>query len=360
MIHVLMVEDSPSVRLLLHQILESDPDICVVHSVASGEEALLYLARTDRPPVHVVTMDIVMPGMDGFSATRRIMETTPLPIVIVSAAYKPDEAESSFKAMDAGAVAIVEKPVAPTHPDYSTIAAYMTETVKLMAAVKVVTRFPRLLKRSTVPLSPASFSPFFSPLVPGKTGNISRDFEVLAIGASTGGPPVILAILTALTPHFPLPVLIVQHISQGFVTGLAQWLENSSGMPVHVASAGEMCRPGHVYLAPDNCHMGLTYGLRILLNQSNPEKGQRPSVSFLFRSLTQVCGKRVIGVLLTGMGSDGATELKEMREAGAVTFAQNEESCIVYGMPGEAVKLDGADYVLPPMGIVEKIRAIVN
>ncbi len=354
MIHVLIVEDSPSVRLLLHRILESDADIRVVHRVASGEEALLYLANPDRPVVHVVTMDIVMPGMDGFSATRRIMETTPLPIVIVSAAYKPDEVEHSFKAIDAGAVAIVEKPVAPTHPDYPAIAANMVETVKLMAAVKVVTRFPRNLKHAATPLSSLPLSPV------AINSKAERHYDLLAIGASTGGPPVLLTILTTLTPSFPLPVLIVQHISQGFVAGLAQWLENGAGIPVHVATEGEICRPGHVYLAPDNCHMGITFGLRILLDKSNPEKGQRPSVAFLFRSVTRVLAKQAIGVLLTGMGCDGAEQLKEMKEAGALTFAQNEESCVVYGMPGEAVKLNGADYVLPPLALAEKIRACIK
>lgn len=328
MIKVLIVEDSLSVRMLLLQILESDPQIRVVGMTDSGEAALRFLDK-NKANIDVVTMDIIMAGMDGFTATRHIMESTPLPIVVVSAAYKPDEAENSFKAMEAGAAAIIEKPVSLTHPDYPRIASELIETVKIMSEVKVVTRWARNRERRTVLTAVSSTSRFIGAV---------KKMELLVIGSSTGGPPVLQTILSTLGRDFPLPVLIVQHIGPGFVQGLARWLESETALTVHIPIAGEVCRPGHVYLAPDDYHMGIGSGCRIVLDASPPENGQRPSVSYLFRSPAHHYPGTVIGVLLTGMGNDGAKELKLIKESGSVTFAQDEESCVVFGMPGEAVK----------------------
>jgi two-component system chemotaxis response regulator CheB len=351
MTNVLIVEDSPTARMLLQRILDSDALLNVVAAVDSGEAALDYLSSFNRPPVHVITMDIVMPGLDGFTATQRIMETTPLPIVIVSAAYKPDEAELSFKAINAGAVAIVEKPVSPSHPDYPRVSAKMVETLRLMSEVKVITRFPRNRQRET---APASYAPA------GSKPYSQRAADLVVIGSSTGGPPAVHTILSRLSPGLTVPLLIVQHISRGFVEGLARWLEKGAGLPVHIPADGDLCRPGHVYLAPDDCHMGICTGDRICLEKSQPEYGQRPSVAHLFRSAARHYPKNSIGILLSGMGNDGAAELKLMKDAGAITIAQDEESCVVYGMPWEAVKIDGATYVLPPELIAQKIKYITG
>jgi two-component system chemotaxis response regulator CheB len=349
MIKVLIVEDSLPVRMLLKQILESDPEIRVVRLLDSGEAALRFLEK-NKGDVDVVTMDIIMPGMDGFTTTRYIMESTPLPIVVVSAAYKPDEAENSFKAMEAGAVAIIEKPVALTHPDYPRIAKEMIETVKIMSEVKVVTRWARSRERRTVLTAVSSTSRFIGAV---------KKMELLVIGSSTGGPPVLQTILSALGRDFPLPVLIAQHISPGFVQGLARWLESETGLIAHIPNPGEVCLPGHVYLAPDDYHMGIGSGCRIVLDASPPENGQRPSVSYLFRSAAHHYPGTGIGVLLTGMGNDGAEELKMIKESGSITIAQDEESCVVFGMPGEAVKINAAHFVLPPVQIAEKILEII-
>jgi two-component system chemotaxis response regulator CheB len=358
MIKVLIVEDSLSVRMLLQQILEADPQVRVAGMVDSGEAALRFLEK-NKTAVDVVTMDIVMPGMDGFTATRRIMETTPLPIVIVSSAYKPYEAENSFKAVEAGAVAIIEKPVAPTHPDYLRIAAEMIETVKIMSEVKVVTRWTR--GRERVPTGKPAVVPGNLPIIKRRQGT-----NLLVIGSSTGGPPVLQTILYTLFQEsgepreFPLPILIVQHISPGFVEGLAYWLQQGTGFPVHIPRHGDVCLPGHVYLAPDAYHMGIGLGYRIILDQAPTENGQRPSVSYLFRSAAAHYPNTCIGVLLTGMGHDGAVELKMIKESGSCTIAQDEESCVVFGMPGEAVKIDAAHFVLPPRQIAREILKIVK
>lgn len=353
MIRVLIVEDSLSVRLLLQEILESSPDLQVVGSVDSGEAALQFLEN--HPPhrqPHIVTMDIVMEGMDGFTATRRIMECYPLPIVIVSAAFKPQEAELSFKAIDAGAVAIIEKPVAPSHPDYVRVADNLIKTVRLMSEVKVVTRWAR--QKTDQPTHPAPAKPVLPTTLP------TLPIEVIVIGTSTGGPPVLKTLLSILPHQVPVPLLVVQHITRGFIEGMGYWLQNATGFPVHIPRNGDTCQPGHVYLAPDDYHMAIDAGKRISLSASPPENGHRPSVSFLFRSAAQFFPRTTLGILLTGMGNDGALELRLIKDAGSITIAQDEASCIVFGMPGEAVKNNAAHFVLPPEAIAWKISHILE
>jgi two-component system chemotaxis response regulator CheB len=186
------------------------------------------------------------------------------------------------------------------------------------------------------------------------------DIWVAAIGASTGGPVVLQTILSRLPQHYPIPLLLVQHMAPGFVQGFIEWLAQSTPLPIHVASQGESLLPGHVYVAPDGWHMGVASGGRVMLSQEPPENGARPSVSVLFRSVAKVFGKHAVGVLLTGMGRDGAEELKSLKDRGAVTIAQDEDSSTVHGMPGAAIKLEAATYVLPPQGIAEVLKRLVT
>ncbi len=345
MIKVVVVEDSPVVRDLLTFILSSDPAIQVIGTAHDGEEAIRAV-REKRPDV--VTMDIVMPNMDGFEATRIIMETTPTPIVIVSASWNPQEVEKTFRAMEAGALAAIAKPVGVAHPDYKKHTKELIRIIKLMSEVKVIKR--RLQERKGTVISGKSTAGMISPAMP--------DLKIVAIGASTGGPPAIEAILAGLPKDFPAPLLIVQHIAAGFVQGFADWLANSSGLPVKIAVHGEHLLPGCAYIAPDEFQMGVENGGRIILSRGEPENGLRPSVSWMFRSVNEVFGKNAIGVLLTGMGKDGAEELKRMKERGAMTIVQDKESSIVYGMPGEAVAIDAAAYVLSPAGIAEFLSGL--
>jgi two-component system chemotaxis response regulator CheB len=166
--------------------------------------------------------------------------------------------------------------------------------------------------------------------------------------------------LTGLPKDFSIPVLIVQHIAAGFVQGFADWLAQSAGFSTHVASAGEDLRPGHVYIAPDGYHMGVRSACRIVLSQDEPENGLRPSISYLFRSVAQVFGPNAVGILLTGMGKDGAEELRLLKEKGAVTIVQDKDSSVVHGMPGEAIKLDAARQVLPPERIATTLASLAK
>jgi two-component system, chemotaxis family, protein-glutamate methylesterase/glutaminase len=190
--------------------------------------------------------------------------------------------------------------------------------------------------------------------------NRTAKVEFIGIGASTGGPPVLQSILAGLPKDFPIPILAVQHIAPGFLPGLVEWLEQTTGLNVHIAGHGDRALPAHVYLAPDGMHMGLSPGASIHLSKSDPESGVRPAISYLFRTLAGVCGMRAAGVLLTGMGRDGAAELKLMRDKGAITIAQDRESSVVHGMPGEAIALGGATHVLPAGRIAAALLLIAR
>lgn len=332
MIRVLIVDDSPVVSQMLSYILSSDPAISVLGVASHGEEAI---AMTASLKPDIVTMDIVMPGLDGFEATRRIMENTPVPIIIVSSSYNPSEITKAFRAIEAGALSILTKPVGIGHPFYEKQARELINTVKALYDIKMVTRKPRIAPAKEV--------------IANTEKEIARqEIRMIAIGASTGGPPVIQTILAGLPKTLPVPITIVQHITQGFTAGFASWLSDTTGFIVRVPENGENCLPGKVYVAPDNAHMVVDHGGRILLNNDPPDNGLKPSVAHLFNSTARVFREKAVGVLLTGMGRDGAEGLKMMRDMGAVTIAQDRESSIVFGMNGEAVRLGSAQYVLPP------------
>ncbi len=325
--------------------LEADPGFEVIGTAKNGAEAVEALANKKAD---VVTMDVHMPAMDGFEATRQIMERHPVPIVIVTASANPRDVATSFRVMEAGAVAIVDKPAGPRHEKFDSMCAELVRTVKLMSEVRVVRRTSRP--------RPAGAPQAATPQIPGAP----HETKIVAIGASTGGPLVLRTILTGLMPNFSVPVLIVQHIAAGFTPGLAEWLSQATGMPVQIASQGKIPLPGHAYISPDGRHMLVEKSGRISFDMEPPEHGMRPSVSKLFRSVTNVFGPTAAGVLLTGMGRDGADELLRMKEKGAVTFAQDAESSIVFGMPGEAVKLNAATYILPPERIATALLFLVN
>ena len=348
MIKVLIVDDSPTVREYMKHIIDSDKDLEVAGVAKDGAEAV-ELVRMNPPDV--VTMDIHMPRMDGYKATRKIMELHPLPIVIVSASWNSKDVEKTFQAMEAGAVAAVEKPKGPGHPESKRMVSQVIETVKLMSEVKVVRRFAKYKRSSDT-------TPVMTPqkvLMPAPS-----KVDIVAVGASTGGPPVIRTILSSLKPDFPVPILIVQHIASGFLHGFMEWLGKTTSCRVRLPAHGERIKRGHVYFAPDGFHMGITSNCRIVLDKSYPENGLKPSVSYLFRSISENFGSRAVGVLLTGMGKDGSCELKMMKKRGSVTIAQDKESSVVHGMPGEAIKIGAVNHILSPKDIAAYLNMLVN
>ena len=339
MIKALIVDDSKVIQEFLAHLLSSDPDIQVVGIASSGYEAI-ELVRGKKPDV--ITMDLHMPGMDGYEATRIIMETYPTPIVIVSGSSNKKEVTNTFRLLEAGALAVVIRPPGFEHPQFAASRKELIQTVKLMSEVKVVRLFPRSRKEQIKP-----------PRLVQTFENDLKRIQVIAIGASTGGPMALQIILSRLPEDLPVPVLIVQHIAKGFVKGFHTWLSGTSGIKLKIAEDGEPISAGIGYIAPDNFHMGVSRGSKIEISNQPPENGLKPSASYLFRSVAQTFGPNALGVLLTGMGKDGADELKAMKDKGALTVVQNEESSVVFGMPGEALRIGAADQALSPERIAE-------
>lgn len=329
-IRVVIADDSPVARDLLVYVLESDPRVQVVGVVGNGEEAIAAVLEC-KPDILI--MDFHMPRMNGLEATRQIMETCPLPIVIATASSSPSESASAFQLLEAGALAIVEKPMAIDHPAHEAIARDLLRMVMAMSEIKVVRRWRRHG-------GAAAKTP------PRVAAPDTKAIGLVAIGGSTGGTTVLKTILCALPRDFPVPILIVQHISAGFTAGLVEWLARASGRPVHIAAHGQLPIPGQAYVAPDGQHLEVDRDGSIRLTCDAPVNGHRPSVSVLFRSVAHALGGNAVGVLLTGMGKDGAAELGALRNAGAATIAQDKDSSVVHGMPGEAIRLKAAKYVL--------------
>ncbi|SFM92660.1 chemotaxis-specific protein-glutamate methyltransferase CheB [Thermodesulforhabdus norvegica] len=343
---LLIVDDSPTWRSYLRYIFEKDGYFDVIGTAVDGLDAL---EKTRLLVPDVITMDIEMPRMNGIEASRRIMEFHPVPIIIVSDFWETEAVKKAFDAMEIGAVAGVQKPsmIVSERAGAEQISV-LVRTVKLMSEVPVIRR---------------------SRLKPGsryeeKDGGTAASFEgvskvrLVVIGASTGGPVVLKEIFSRLPANFPLPIAVVQHIAPGFITGFVKWLEQASPLRFSEACHGEELLPGTVYLAPDGVHMEVDHRLIVRLTDGPAEHGVKPSVSVLFRSVAKNLGPHAVGVLLTGMGKDGAEELLAMRRAGAITIAQDEDSSLVFGMPGEAVRLSGATMVLPPERIARYLMKL--
>jgi two-component system chemotaxis response regulator CheB len=327
-VRVLVVDDSPTMRRLLVEILRADAEIDVIGQATDGVEAVEMVKRLHPD---IVTMDVQMPNLDGFAATKRIMVEAPTPILITTS-VDPRSLSVSLEAVRMGALAVQAKPGDPLAPGFEAEAQEMVRQVKAMSRVKVVRHYD--------PRPPAPSSPSVAALhdVPA---------EVVAIAASTGGPAAIHVILTGLPADFPVPILVVQHISRGFSPGFAGWLDKASAVRVKLAEEGEVLRPGTVYVGIDDHHLGVTASRRIQLSTADPVGGFRPSATVLFDSVAAAYGNRAVAVVLTGMGRDGVDGLRAIRRLGGRTIAEAEATAVVYGMPGAAVQAGLADFILP-------------
>ena len=343
MIRVLIVEDSPTARLLLTRLLESDPGIEVVGTANDGEEGV---ARALELRPDLITMDIRMPRVDGLEATRRIMEQAPTPIVVVSASVDTADLPFTFNAIEAGALEVLEKPSNYGSPNFEALCERLVTTVKLMAEVKVVRR------RARPPTG----------TLPGYTFDRlhTRPPALLVVGASTGGPTALATVLKALPNDFALPMLVVQHIAAGFLPGLVSWLQTASALPLKVAAEGESILPGQVYFAPEDRHLVVLARGMLGTNPAAPVSHVRPSATVLFKSAAQVYGAEVAGLLLTGMGDDGAAGLKAIHDMGGPTVAQDEATSVVYGMPKVAAELGAVDHIVPLDKIAASLVALAH
>ncbi len=351
MLRVLITDDSPTARELIQGILGADPGIEIVGCATNGAEAVRL---TDELHPDVVTMDIHMPVLNGLEATAQIMAQCPTPIVIVSATTLVHDVEWAMSALQAGALTLLMKPSGPNTPGFDAAAKELVETVKAMAGVKVVRRRDRAAPR-------AQFELQVEPEVePSVTPAVTRGIRVIAMAASTGGPPALLKILSCLPADFPVPVLIVQHIASGFTEGFVTWLDVALPLSVKMAEQHERLRGGVVYVAPENQHLGVAGGRQILLSDAGRIGGFRPSATHLFESVGRMYHKQSIGVILTGMGNDGVDGLCTLKSSGGHVIAQDEQSSVVFGMPGEANKAGIVDALLPLDQICDEIMRIVG
>jgi two-component system, chemotaxis family, protein-glutamate methylesterase/glutaminase len=325
---VLVCEDSRAYATALARFLDHDEGIEVVGTAASGEQAIAEVARL-RPDL--LTLDMQLPGMDGLQVVQRLMAESPLPIVILSGTVAKGS-ERAVEALAAGALDVLPKD------------RLRLDRLDDMWAQAMRSRLRRLSSMRVGRIARAA---------PARAAAISRAVGVVGIGASTGGPPVLEAILGALPEDFPVPVLVVQHMAPGFIEGFARWLDRKLPVPVALAEDGARVKPG-VWFAGDGSHLTLSQSGRFALDDETTG-AHRPSIDILLESLARAAGAEALGVVLTGMGKDGAEGAAAIRRAGGLAIAQDEASSVVYGMP-RAVAEDGADLVLSPAEIASTLR----
>ncbi|ADH89290.1 response regulator receiver modulated CheB methylesterase [Ancylobacter novellus DSM 506] len=350
-IRVLLAEDSRSQREAISWVIGNAPYLELVGEAANGAEAVDMVEQLQPD---IVLMDCHMPVMDGIEATRVIMGRCPVPIVVTSATFDVNDVHPGLEALHEGALAIVPKPLDPAAENFDRLAEELCLTLKLMADVKVVRRLPpRRSAANPRPPRETAERPADRP-APVRE---AREIRIVAVGASTGGPPVVLDILRRLGPRLDVPMLLVQHMSPGFIVGFASWLTRGSGLPVEVAAANVVAAPGRVYVAPEGHHLGIDRRGRLTLDDGPPENGFRPSVSCLFRSVADAFGREALAILLTGMGQDGAEGLAYVGQKGGVTAAQDKDSSVVFGMPAAAIRMGAAQRVLAPPDIAKFVVA---
>lgn len=336
-IRVLVVDDSAMARELLIAILSTDPDVCVVGEAADGQEAL---RKTQALQPDLITMDIEMPIMDGLEAIEQIMASHAVPILVVT---NKDDADIAYRAISKGALELVEKPTIDLED-----AKVFVAKVKLLSRVKVITHIRqrgRVASRQTSPTPPAGHS---------RGGD-----TVIAIAVSTGGPRALATLLPALPADFPWPIVIAQHMSDGFVRGMASWLNGLAHVSVKESTEHELLRGGTVYLAPSTHHMEIHGGGRVVFRERREQDIYHPSCDRLLTSVAHAYQERSVGIILTGMGHDGVLGMDHIKKAGGLTIAQDEGSCLLFGMPKVAIQHGCIDKILPLNDMSHELMRLV-
>ncbi|RLB48824.1 MAG: chemotaxis response regulator protein-glutamate methylesterase [Deltaproteobacteria bacterium] len=339
-VRVLIADDSELARVVLHRLLSSDPEIEVVGMATRGDEVA---DMVERLAPDIVTMDLRMPGLDGLAATAEIMKRCPTPVIIVTSSGIVGRKDDVFASFKYGVVDVIQKPDAVGS---SPAALTLIEKVKILSRVRV----------SGDVWSPGLRSKSLRPLVKP----VWRDTRAIGVGASTGGPRALHRVLTGLPADLPMPVFVVQHMSEGFVPGFAEWLGVDLALDLRIAQDGDRPRPGQVLLAPGGANMLVDERFIVRLNKDPPETGILPSVDVLLLSLARTYGADALGVVLTGIGKDGAQGMAAMKAAGGVTLVQDERSCVVFGMPNAAIAVGAVDEVLSLDLIADRLLTLTG
>ena len=350
-IRVLIIDDSALTRKILREILSSDDEIEVVATAMDP-----YIARNKIKQLNpdVLTLDVEMPRMNGINFLKNLMRLRPMPVVMISSLTQ-NGADTALEALGLGAVDYIGKPDAINGSSLADYSEEIISKIKMAASIN---------HAHTVHASPVPEETRPETRQPDKKLRTDKNHPIVVIGASTGGTEAIKEIITSLKPDI-YSVIVVQHIPSAFSSAFAERINRFSTLEVCEAINGQKVLPGHVYIAPGDQHLELVHDTNnrhyhCKLTDDDPVNRHRPSVDVLFRSVCESVNSEAIGILLTGMGSDGASGLKQMRDMGAITIAQDEQSSVVWGMPGEAVKLQAADFVLPLDKIADKVTTLVN
>jgi len=332
-IRVLLVDDSPIALAILQRILASAPEIQVVGTAVNGRAALDMIPALQP---NVICTDLHMPLMDGLEFTRWVMDRFPRPILVLSVSVQKEQTANIFQLLEAGAIDVMAKPRGKVTGDY-----FELDAQELIGKIKVLAGVVAIRRRWKEPHQ--RIAPDF--------GNVSTieaaPPDIIGIGASTGGPQAFQEILSHLPGSLPVPLLCVQHISEGFLQGMVDWLGGKCALKVMTAMTGILPRPGTIYFPREGTHLVLDRQGRLECSTGPLFDGHRPSISVTFKSMARFYGKNAAGVLLTGMGRDGVDGLGAIVKAGGTTIAQDEESSTVFGMPKEAIAANAARYILP-------------
>ncbi|EKD27932.1 MAG: hypothetical protein ACD_79C00494G0002 [uncultured bacterium] len=342
MIKVLVVEDSPTAREMIETILQTSPEIKVIAKVSNGRECINFLNSSQVKP-DLITTDIKMPVMDGFELIEHVMAFNPIPILIVTTLQK----DANFmKALNLGALDIIEKPRLNEWQQLPKMGIELIEKVKLLSRVKVITHLSGKVKK----LQKLN--------IDVKSENTNNE-KIICMASSTGGPNTLLDILKMLPQNFPVPIIIVQHISDNlFITGMLEWFKKSLKKKVELARHGLILEKGVIYIAPANYHLKVDYN-RLLLEDSPPLNNQKPSADIFFASAAKAYGNKCIAVILTGSGSDGALGIKEVSAMGGTVIAQDEESSMIFGMPKAAIATNCVDKILNITDIPKELVLLI-
>jgi two-component system chemotaxis response regulator CheB len=351
---VLVIDDSALVRSLLMEIINKQPDM---EAIGAAPDPLVAREMIRAMNPDVLTLDVEMPKMDGLDFLERLMRLRPTPVVMVSTLTERG-AETTIRALELGAIDFVAKPKLGIASGLNDLGRDICEKIRVASRARMH-RHVAALPAATAAGTCAGHA--VAPTAPKPAGSYSRvsTEKLIIIGASTGGTEAIREVLTRLPPDSPA-VLITQHMPPGFTRSFAQRLDSLCKITVTEAVDGERVLPGHAYIAPGDRHLKLARSganYLVALDDGPPVNRHRPSVEVLFKSAAQLAGPNVLGVMLTGMGKDGAAAMLEMKQAGAFNLAQDEASCVVFGMPKEAIAVGAVDEVLPVTKMAERLLA---
>jgi len=339
MIKVMLVDDSELTLIILKKMLSTATDITVVGTALNGQEALQLLPKLNPD---VICSDVQMPIMDGFAFTKAVMSEFPRPILVISAVVQESDSDNIFKLMQAGAIDVMAKPCNGLSNESGLNNQELINKIRVLSGVHVMKRRTRSVQNT-------------SPLTETIIKQSHSRPQIMAIGASTGGPQALYEILTKLPSNFPVPIICVQHISEGFSAGLVKWLNTDCKLNIQFAKSGQKPEPGHIYFAPDAKQLEFNPQHQMVCTQAPSYGGHRPSISVTFQSMALRFGAHVTAVLLTGMGRDGVDGLLTIKQMGGMTIAQDESSSVVFGMPKVAIEEQATQQVLPLTKIAQTL-----